>query len=109
MLEEKEIENENNNNEEYLIRYNYKLFYINNKKNAEKGNIIDEISSINLNEETIFKDNDNNKIDFIKNVLKYDKLLKNDQISLFYYKNISNETSIIEDIKKGIFLKEIKF
>ena len=109
LLEEKEIENENNNNEEYLIRYNYKLFYINNKKNAEKGNIIDEISSINLNEETIFKDNDNNKIDFIKNVLKYDKLLKNDQISLFYYKNISNETSIIEDIKKGIFLKEIKF
>ena len=109
LLEEKEIENENYDNEEYLIRYNYKLFYINNKHNTEKGNLIDEISSLNLNEDTIFKDKDNNKIEFIKNVLKYDKLLKNDHISLFYYKNISNDNSIIEDIKKGIFLKEIKF
>ena len=109
LLEDKEIENKIYDKEEYLIRYNYKLFYINNKQNSEKGNIIDEISNINLNEETIFKDKDHHKIDFIKNVLKYDKLLKNDQISLFYYKNISNESSIIEDIKKGIFLKEIKF
>ena len=59
------------------------------------------------NENKVFEDKDQ-KIEFIKNLLKYDKLLKNEQTSIFYYKNISNDNSIIEDIQKGIFLKEIR-
>ena len=106
LLEEKEIENENFINEEYLIRYNHKLFYINNIHNCDKENSFDEISNINLNENIIFEDKDH-KIEFIKNILKYDKQLKNEPISIFYYKNLSNCNTTIEDIKKGIFLKEI--
>jgi len=107
LLEEKEIESGNFNNEEYLIRYNYKLFYINNIQNCEKENLINEISNMNLNENKVFEDKDH-KIEFIKNLLKYDKLLRNEQSSIFYYKNISNDNSIMEDIKKGSFLKEIR-
>ena len=94
LLEEKEIDNENFNNEEYLIRYNYKLFYINNIQNCEKRNLINEISNINLNENIVFEDKDH-KVEFIKNVLKYDNQLKNEQISIFYYKNISNGIQIM--------------
>ena len=107
LLEEKEIENENYNEDEYLIRYNYNLFYTNNQ-NSKKENLINEISKINLNEDSVFENRDNKK-EFIKNVLKYDKLLNNEQSSLFYYKNESNNNSIIEDIKKGLFLNKIKF
>ena len=107
LLEEKEIENENYNEDEYLIRYNYNLFYTNNQ-NSKKENLINEISKINLNEDSVFENRDNKK-EFIKNVLKYDKLLNNEESSLFYYKNESNNNSIIEDIKKGIFLNKIKF
>ena len=106
LLEEKEIENENYNEEEYLIRYNYNLFYINNN-NSNGENLINEINKINFNEVHIFE-NKNNKKEFIKNVLKYDKLLNNENSSIFYYNNISNNNSIIEDIKKGIYLNEIK-
>lgn len=107
LLEEKEIENENYNEDEYLIRYNYNLFYTNNQ-NSKKENLINEISKINLNEDSVFENRDNKK-EFIKNVLKYDKLLNNEESSLFYYKNESNNNSIIEDIKKGLFLNKIKF
>ena len=107
LLEEKEIENENYNEDEYLIRYNYNLFYTNNQ-NSKKENLINEISKINLNEDSVFENRDNKK-EFIKNVLKYDKLLNNEESSLFYYKNESNNNSLIEDIKKGIFLNKIKF
>ena len=62
---------------------------------------------MNLNENKVFEDKDQ-KIEFIKNLLKYDKLLRNEQSSIFYYKNISNDNSIMEDIKKGSFLKEIR-
>ena len=106
LLEEKEIENENYNEDEYLIRYNYNLFYINNN-NSKDENLFNEINKINLNEDIIFE-NKNNKKEFIKNVLKYDKLLNNEHSSIFYYNNISNNSSIIDDIKKGIFLNEIK-
>ena len=106
LLEEKEIENENYNEDEYLIRYNYNLFYINNN-NSKEENLINEINKINLNEDILFE-NKNNKKEFIKNVLKYDKLLNNEHSSIFYYNNISNNSSIIDDIKKGIFLNEIK-
>ena len=106
LLEEKEIENENFNNDEYLIRYNYKLFYVNNKENIENEKIINEISNINLHEDIAFE---NKKIEFIRNVIKYDKLLKDEQVSIFYFKNISNSNLIIENIKNDIYLKEIKF
>ena len=106
LLEEKEIENENFNNDEYLIRYNYKLFYVNNKENIENEKIINEISNINLHEDIAFE---NKKIEFIRNVIKYDKLLKDEQVSIFYFKNISNSNLIIENIKNDTHLKEIKF
>ena len=106
LLEEKEIENEIFNKDEYLIRYNNKLFYVNNKDDSENEKIINEISNINLNEDITFEDK---KIEFIKNVIKYDKLLKNKSVSLFYCQTLSNDNSIIEDIKNELYLKEIKF
>jgi len=104
LLEEKEIENENYNEDEYLIRFNYKLYYINNNTFSKEGNLINEIKKMNLNDNDIFEDK-NSKKEFIKNVLKYDKLLKNESSSLvaLNYKNISNKNSILEDIiKKNI-------
>ena len=106
LLEEKEIENENFNNGEYLLRYNYKIFYVLNNDNPGKERIINDISNINLKEDITFEDK---KIEFIKNVIKYDRLLKNDIVSLFFCDNTSNNNSIIEDIKNGLYLKEIKF
>jgi protein-tyrosine phosphatase len=106
LLEEKEIENENFSNDEYLLRYNYKIFYVFNNDNPRKERIINDISYINLKENITFEDK---KIEFIKNVIKYDRLLKNEIVSLFFCENISNNNSIIEDIKNGLYLKEIKF
>ena len=80
LLEEKEIENENFNGE-YLLRYNYKIFYVLNNDNPEKERIINDISNINLKEDIAFEDK---KIEFIKNVIKYDRLLKNEIVSLFF-------------------------
>ena len=105
LLEEKEIENENFNGE-YLLRYNYKIFYVLNNDNPEKERIINDISNINLKEDIAFEDK---KIEFIKNVIKYDRLLKNEIVSLFFCENTSGDNSIIEDIKNGLYLKEIKF
>ena len=110
LLEEKEIENDHFDEDEYLIRYNYKLYYINNKQNSEKKNLIDEIKKINLKEDKIFDDKNKNKKEFIKNLIKYDKLLlNNEQSSFFYYKCMnSNKKSIIEEIKNGIIKNDIK-
>lgn len=105
LLEEKEIENENFNGE-YLLRYNYKIFYVLNNDNPEKERIINDISNINLKEDIAFEDK---KIEFIKNVIKYDRLLKNEIVSLFFCENTSGDNSIIEDIKNGLYLKEITF
>lgn len=108
LLEEKEIENESNNNEgEYLIRYNYNLYYVNNQDSKEEK-CINEIFDINLNDDMIFEKKDS-KIQFIKNVLKYDKLLNHNKRSIFYYNHIENNNSFIEDIKNGDFLNEIHF
>ena len=104
LLEEKEIENENYDNDEYLIRYNYKLFYINNNSDSKGDNSINEINNINIAEDVLFNDK-NDKKEFIINVIKYDKLLlKNEQIPLFEIKNknILNKESL-EDILKNTF------
>ena len=106
LLEEKEIENENFNNDEFLIRYNHKLFYINNNSNTKGDNSINEIKNINITDNIIFDEKDGKK-EFITNVIKYDKLLlKNEKISLFEvkYKNIINKDSLEEILKKD-FLK----
>ena len=105
LLEEKEIENENYDKEEYLIRYDYKLFYINNNQNSNDDNLIKEIKNINLAESIIYDQKDGKK-EFIINVIKYDKLLlKNEQSSLFEinYKNILNKDSLEDIIKKDFF------
>ena len=104
LLEEKEIENENYDNDEYLIRYNYKLFYINNNSDTKGDNSINEIKIINIAEDVLFNEK-NDKKEFIINVIKYDKLLfKNEQIPLFEIKNknILNKDSL-EDILKNTF------
>jgi protein-tyrosine phosphatase len=104
LLEEKEIENENYDNDEYLIRYNYKLFYINNNSDTKGDNSINEIKNINIAEDVLFNEK-NDKKEFIINVIKYDKLLfKNEQIPLFEIKNknILNKESL-EDILKNTF------
>jgi hypothetical protein len=104
LLEEKEIENENYHNDEYLIRYNYKLFYINNNSDTKGDNSINEIKIINIAEDVLFNEK-NDKKEFIINVIKYDKLLfKNEQIPLFEIKNknILNKESL-EDILKNTF------
>jgi protein-tyrosine phosphatase len=104
LLEEKEIENENYDNDEYLIRYNYKLFYINNNSDTKGDNSINEIKIINIAEDVLFNEK-NDKKEFIINVIKYDKLLfKNEQIPLFEIKNknILNKESL-EDILKNTF------
>ena len=104
LLEEKEIENENYDNDEYLIRYNYKLFYINNNSDTKGENLINEIKNINIAEDDLFNEK-NDKKEFIINVIKYDKLLfKNEQIPLFEIKNknILNKESL-EDILKNTF------
>ena len=104
LLEEKEIENENYDNDEYLIRYNYKLFYINNNSDTKGDNSINEIKIINIAEDVLFNEK-NDKKEFMINVIKYDKLLfKNEQIPLFEIKNknILNKESL-EDILKNTF------
>ena len=102
LLEEKEFENENYNDFEYLIRFNQKLFFLGNKNNSKNGNIIDDIHKLNLENCNTFNEA-NEKIKFIYNVIKYDKLLlKNDIDSLIEinYNNISNGIHSLEDIIK---------
>ena len=106
LLEEKEIENETYEEEDYLIRFNYKLFYINNTHNLEEEKLVNEINKINLNDNTIFKEK-NIKKDFIKNVMKYDKLLKSEGASpiILNYRNNVNKNVIINDIIKNSNIK----
>ena len=100
LLEEKEFENENYNDFEYLIRFKQKLFYLGNKNNSKNGNIIDDIHKLNLENCNTFNEA-NEKIKFIYNVIKYDKLLlKNDIDSLIEvnYNNNSNGIHSLEDM-----------
>ena len=108
LLEEKEFENENYNDFEYLIRFEQKLFFLGNKNNSKNGNIIDDIHKLNLENCNTFNEA-NEKIKFIYNVIKYDKLLlKNDIDSLIEidYNNSSNLIHSLEDIIKNRNLNE---
>jgi len=93
LLEEKEFENENINENEYLIRFNQKIFYLGNQQNFKNKNLKEEIKEINkdnYNYNTFNEDNEKSK--FIYNVIKYDKLLLNNNIDSLININI-NETS----------------
>ena len=95
LLEEKEFENENINENEYLIRFNQKIFYLGNQQNFKNKNLKEEIKEINkdnYNYNTFNINEDNEKSKFIYNVIKYDKLLLNNNIDSLIEINI-NETS----------------
>ena len=80
-----EEENELNTKVNYLIKIQYKLFYINNIDKNNKDSIYkrDEIN----NNYAIFKIYKDKIKEFIKNIVKYDKnLLKNDFSSLIEIK-----------------------
>ena len=75
-----EEEKELNSEENYLIKIQYKLFYVNNiyKINNDNNYKRDEINKIN-NNSVIFQVCKDKSKEFIKNIIKYDKtLLKND-------------------------------
>ena len=74
LLEEKEYENENINENEYLIRFNQKIFYLGNQQNYKNSHLKEEIKEIYRNNYNTFNE-DNDKCKFIYNVIKYDKLL----------------------------------
>ncbi len=74
LLEEKEYENENINENEYLIRFNQKIFYLGNQRNYKNSHLKEEIKEIYRNNYNTFNE-DNDKCKFIYNVIKYDKLL----------------------------------
>ena len=92
LLEEKEFENENFNESEYLIRLNKKLFYLGNQQKYKNGNLIDEIKEINKNNYNTFNE-DNEKSKFIYNAIKYDKLLLNNDIDSLVEINYNNNSS----------------
>ena len=92
LLEEKEFENENFNESEYLIRLNKKFFYLGNQQKYKNGNLIDEIKEINKNNYNTFNE-DNEKSKFIYNAIKYDKLLLNNDIDSLVEINYNNNSS----------------
>ena len=103
LLEEKEYESENYSETEHLIRFNQKLFYIRNKKNAKNGNVIDDINKLNSEKCNTFNEN-NDKIKFLSNVIKYDKLLLNNNINDLVeinYNDISGNIFSFEDLIKN--------
>jgi len=105
LLEEKEFENENYNEIEHLMRFNKKLFYIRNDKSSQNGKFIDKLNELNLENGDIFNEN-SDKIKFICNVIKYDKLLLNNDIfSLeeINYNDLSNNKFSFEDIIKNTY------
>lgn len=64
--------------ENYLIKIKYKLYYINNIYNNE-NDLINNMENQNENKNIIFNICKDQKKEFIRNVIKYDKgLLKND-------------------------------
>lgn len=92
LLEEKEFENENFNESEYLIRLNKKFFYLGNQQKYKNGNLIDEINEINKKNYNTFNE-DNEKSKFIYNAIKYDKLLLNNDIDSLVEINYNNNSS----------------
>ena len=82
LLEDKDFENENlnikNNNIEYLIRFKNKLYYVYNR-NTNEDSKVSEIKNFINNNDLIYNENDN-RIKFIDNVIRYDNLLLNNDI-----------------------------
>ena len=108
LLEEREFDKENFRDFEYLIRFNRKLYYISNKKNNKNEKLVDDINKLDLENCNTFNEADF-KINFIYNVMKYDKLLlSNDIDSLMEinYNNISNNIISFEDLIKNNILQE---
>ena len=100
LLEEKEYENENINENEYLIRFNQKIFYLGNQQNYKNSHLKEEIKEIHRNNHNTFNE-DNEKSKFIYNVIKYDKLLLNNNIDSLIeinINNISNNIHSFDDI-----------
>ena len=100
LLEEKEYENENINENEYLIRFNQKIFYLGNQQNYKNSHLKEEIKEIYRNNYNTFNE-DNEKCKFIYNVIKYDKLLLNNNIDSLIeinINNISNNIHSFDDI-----------
>ena len=100
LLEEKEYENENINENEYLIRFNQKIFYLGNQQNYKNSHLKEEIKEIYRNNYNTFNE-DNDKCKFIYNVIKYDKLLLNNNIDSLIeinINNISNNIHSFDDI-----------
>ena len=100
LLEEKEYENENINENEYLVRFNQKIFYLGNQQNYKNSHLKEEIKKIYRNNYNAFNE-DNDKCKFIYNVIKYDKLLLNNNIDSLIeinINNISNNIHSFDDI-----------
>ena len=100
LLEEKEYENQNINENEYLIRFNQKIFYLGNQQNYKNSHLKEEIKEIYRNNYNNFNE-DNDKCKFIYNVIKYDKLLLNNNIDSLIeinINNISNNIHSFDDI-----------
>ena len=76
--EEKDIDIKEN----YLIKIKYKLYYINNIYNNE-NELINNMNIQNNNKSVIFNVFKDKKKEFIKNVIKYDKGLLNNDFSSF--------------------------
>ena len=76
--EEKDIDIKEN----YLIKIKYKLYYINNMYNNE-NELINNMNIQNNNKSIIFNVFKDKKKEFIKNVIKYDKGLLNNDFSSF--------------------------
>ena len=102
LLDEKEYENENYSEIEHLIRFNRKLYYIKNNRSSDNGKLLDVINKLNIENCNIFNEN-NEKIKFICNVIKYDKLLLNNDIDSLVeinYNDLSNNRFSFEDLIK---------
>ena len=100
LLEEKEYENQNINENEYLIRFNQKIFYLGNQQNYKNSHLKEEIKEIYRNNYNTFNE-DNDKCKFIYNMIKYDKLLLNNNIDSLIeinINNISNNIHSFDDI-----------
>ena len=106
LLEDEEIMKEmlskiKNDDRNYLIRYKSKLYYIDNIE-VNKENIISEIQKLNINGNKI--NGNDMKMQFIYNVIKYDKSLLNNDISslIVIDKNsIPEKISSFEEIIKA--------
>ena len=83
LLEEEEIDLSNDIREDYLLKFKYKLIFINNINktyNDNNGNLILNNNNTN-NNKAIFNIYKDATKEFIRNVIKYDKSLLNNDLS----------------------------